>query len=133
MLDINLDDYESIFDAVSALMLKETMEKHTMADVIDFPLGENRFGVSTLKKETEELGKDAVKYVEVSKESKDKQRVLRIDRYAEVYARYTNVCLDNNGNEIKDTRKKMYEFCITDEPDYYKMFIEVLYEIKHYA
>ena len=131
MLDINLDDYESIFDAVSSIMAKETVARHTMAAVMDFPVREG-FGVKDLKKSTEEMDADGIQYVEVSGASKEKHRVLRIDRYAGVYARYTNVCLDENGNEIKGTRNKMYDFCVTEEPDYYKMYIEVLYEIKHY-
>lgn len=133
-MTINLDDYESIFDAVSVALNDKREKKHQLSDVIDFPVTgkDDEFKVKDLKQKTEGMIKDGVEYLVVSKESKLKNRVVRIDRYAADYIRYTNVCLDEDGNELKETRSRMYDFSLLDEPDYLDMYVELLYEIKHY-
>lgn len=131
-VNINLDNYESIFDALADLRWKEREYRHTISDVIDFPITGDEFKVKDLKSRTECLSTGGIDYLIVSRDSKDKNRVVKIDKYSDTLVRYTNVSLDVNGVEIEDTYNKMYEFDITKEPDYFNMYIELLYEIKHY-
>lgn len=128
-LNIDLDNYESIFDAAIDAWAFEREKKHSLLDVIEFPIideNSNSFKVKDLKKETFDLDSDSFKYFIVSKESEKKSRYLKIIKN-DNYITYSNVSLVND----KETDiKEMYQFVLSDDMNWLQMYIEILYEIK---
>lgn len=130
-LSINLDDYESVFDAAIDAWALERAYKHSILDVIDFPILDeksNSFKVKDLKQETFSLEPDSSRYFIVSKESEQKGRYLKIIKNNN-YITYNNVSIsDDKEVDVKE----MYQFVLSDDMDWLQMYIEILYEIKNF-
>lgn len=128
---LNLEEYESVFDAVIDYNYDINRKKHSLLDVLDLPIldkNSDSFKVQDLKRETLDLKSGEFKYFTVNKESKLKCRFLKIYKDGNKVV-YSNVTLKDS-QEIN--LKEMYSFDFSDNVDWLQMYIEILYEIKHF-
>lgn len=126
---INLDDYESVFDAIHDIHYNESKKKLSMLDVLTFPVyDENDLKVKDLKNHPDTL--------------KDGDFIdLRINsKYTDVYKIYLRIykkddlvsyLLVSDDFKIPLSDKIIHTMDI-ENPDieYYDLFIKVLYSVK---
>lgn len=126
MENINLDNYESVFDAVcDAHFIKL---KPSLLDALDFPIDANYFRVQDLKEMTQSLEENKCKEVFVSKYSKEFNRILKIKRLNNIIT----YSLENIACDDTDI-KELYRFKLDHLPEsYLDMYTTILWEIKNY-
>jgi hypothetical protein len=131
-ITIDLDNFESVFDAISFVEYKKCEKLHSLCSVLDFPIidMDDDFKVKDLKEETLSLKSGEFKYLKVSGYSISKNRVLKIVRNND-FIRYINV---NVIDDVESDSKEMYCFDLSnaDSINWLQMYIEILYEIKNY-
>lgn len=126
MKNINLDDYESIFDAVYDARF--TKLKPSLLSAFDFPLGVSYFRVQDLREITQSLEENECREIFVSKYSKEFNRILKIKRLNNIIT----YSLENINCDDIDV-KELYSFTLDMLPEsYLEMYITILWEVKSY-
>lgn len=126
MENINLDNYESVFDAVCDAHFMGI--KPSLLNALDFPIDIGYFRVQDLKEITQSLEENDCYEIFVSKYSKEFNRVLKIKRLNNIIT----YSLENINCDDIDL-KELYKFKIDLLPEsYLDMYTVILWEIKNY-
>lgn len=124
--EINLDNYESIFDAIMEMDTPKL--KPHLIDVLDFPVDNSYLRIQDLVNYTNSVQDNKEVLLTVSRYSESIKRKLKIRKDND----YVIYSLVNVGTPDLD-EKELYKFLVNSPSDsYLDMYAQILWEVKNY-